>query len=500
MGNTLVLRGSLDRESLRLSVINLPSSSHRLAWLADHLGDLPGSGIVYSLTVGGGQQAADFLRARGHSVIAYSSQTEDLERLAAEQDLLQNRTKALVATSALGMGFDKADIGFVVHLGAPPSPIAYYQQIGRAGRAIKDAFVILLPHEQDLAIWRYFASLSFPPEDQVRLVLRALELAGVPLSTGVLENVVELSRGRLEHMLKVLDVDGAVKRVEGGWLGTGISWHHDSERYERVAAARIAEQRAMLEYVDTAGCRLEYLRQCLDDPLASPCGRCDNCAGKHVPESISRETLGELRAFVGRVGVRVLPRTQWPTGLRLLRIPLSGRIKTEEMAETGRVIARLTDLGWGEELRALFDSQGDSRLPRKVEGLVQRVLEDWQAEVNFNAEGLVAITSTRRPRLVDSFSQCVAELLALPILGSLSPTEVPDSTKANSARRVAALYGRIVASETLADELAGRKGSILLIDDLVDSGWTMTLGSRALRRMGVESVLPLAIASAGRRG
>src|SRR5690349_20323843 len=196
LDDVLVLRGSLDRTSLRLGVVELPTAAQRLAWLAAHLDDLPGSGIIYCLTVAATQQVADHLRGQGHAVIAYSGQTAEADRLAAEEDLLNNRVKALVATSALGMGFDKPDLGFVIHLGAPPSPIAYYQQVGRAGRAVHSADVLLLPGPEDEAIWRYFASLAFPPEDQVRAVLAVL--SDRPTSTPALEARVELKRGRLE--------------------------------------------------------------------------------------------------------------------------------------------------------------------------------------------------------------------------------------------------------------------------------------------------------------
>ncbi|MFN2451157.1 MAG: ATP-dependent DNA helicase RecQ, partial [Candidatus Dormibacteria bacterium] len=215
--DVLVLRGSLDRTSLHLAVLQLPDQARRLAWLAEHLGQLAGSGIIYTLTVAATQEVADHLRARGMAVAAYSGQTEQAERLQAEDDLLQNRVKALVATSALGMGFDKPDLGFVVHLGAPPSPIAYYQQVGRAGRGLERAVVVLLPGGDDRAVWEYFASLTFPPEPLVRRTLAALDEQGGTLSTAALETRVELRRNRLETMLKVLDVDGAVQRVGGGW-------------------------------------------------------------------------------------------------------------------------------------------------------------------------------------------------------------------------------------------------------------------------------------------
>lgn len=214
-GDALVLRGPLDRESLRLGVLTLPDAAHRLAWLGERLGDLPGSGIIYTLTVAAAEEVAASLRQRGYPVASYTGKTENADRLQAEEDLLVNRVKALVATSALGMGFDKPDLGFVVHLGSPSSPIAYYQQVGRAGRGVDHADVLLLPGREDEAIWAYFASVGFPPEEQVRRTLTVLEEAGRPLSLPALEPLVDLRRSRLETMLKVLDVDGAVKRVKG---------------------------------------------------------------------------------------------------------------------------------------------------------------------------------------------------------------------------------------------------------------------------------------------
>lgn len=213
--DALVLRGPLDRESLSLAVLTLPDAAHRLAWLADHLGELPGSGIIYTLTVAAAEEVTAYLRHRGHTVSSYTGKTENADRQQAEDDLQANRVKALVATSALGMGFDKPDLGFVVHLGSPSSPIAYYQQVGRAGRGVEHAEVLLLPGREDEAIWQYFASVAFPPEEQVRRTLDVLAQAGRPMSLPALEPLVDLRRTRLETMLKVLDVDGAVHRVKG---------------------------------------------------------------------------------------------------------------------------------------------------------------------------------------------------------------------------------------------------------------------------------------------
>ena len=261
-----VLRGPLARASLRLGVLRLPRAEDRLAWLAAHLGDLPGSGIVYTLTVSAAQDAAELLAEAGHRVQAYTGRTDAAEREAAEDALRRGEVKALVATSALGMGFDKPDLGFVVHLGAPSSPVAYYQQVGRAGRAIASADVLLLPGAEDRDIWRYFATTSMPRPDQAAAVLDALarsqQETGRPLSTAALETVTDVRRTRLELLLKVLDVDGAVQRVQGGWTATGRGWVHDTERYARVAATREAEAAAMLAYEATTGCRMRFLAEC----------------------------------------------------------------------------------------------------------------------------------------------------------------------------------------------------------------------------------------------
>jgi ATP-dependent DNA helicase RecQ len=489
--DVLVLRGSLDRESLHLAVLQLERPEQRLAWLGEHLGDFEGSGIIYTLTVAATQEVAEHLRSHGHAVAAYSGQTEATERLALEQDLLAGRLKALVATSALGMGFD-ARLGFVVNLGAPSSPVAYYQQVGRAGRGTDLAQVVLMPAYEDRDIWRYFASLAFPPEQHVRTTLHALAEAGAPMSTATLETYVDLSRTRLETMLKVLDVDGAVHRVRGGWTATGQEWVYDQERYDRVAAARRDEQAAMLAYIATDGCRMRFLREQLDDPAgAEDCGRCDNCGGLELPATVSGAALEQAGERLRRPGVTVAPRKMWPSALANLGIDLKGKIT--EGAEPGRAVGRLTDLGHGQMLRALFRPDADDGpVPRALVDAVLEVLGDWHPEWPTRPTGIAYVESARRPQLTRDLAEGLARYLHLPLVARwqiVDPDVTPGQGAANSAQRVAAVGRRFA----LAVDVPLDGGPVLLVDDLVATGWTLTMAARALRSAGAAAVLPLTL-------
>ncbi|MFB7951585.1 RecQ family ATP-dependent DNA helicase [Streptomyces sp. NPDC056045] len=506
--DALVLRGSLDRESLSLGVLQLPNAAHRLAWLGDHLKELPGSGIIYTLTVAAAEEVTAYLRQCGHTVASYTGRTENADRQQAEDDLLANRVKALVATSALGMGFDKPDLGFVVHLGSPSSPIAYYQQVGRAGRGVEHAEVLLLPGKEDEAIWEYFASVAFPPEEQVRRTIDALAHAGRPLSLPALEPLVDLRRTRLETMLKVLDVDGAVRRVKGGWIATGEPWVYDSERYAWVARQRTAEQQAMREYATTTGCRMEFLRRRLDDEEAAACGRCDNCAGARFDDQVSSVALDGARGELNRPGVEMEPRKMWPTGLAAVGVDLKGRIPAKEVSFTGRALGRLSDIGWGNRLRPMLAPQApDAPVPDDVANAVVSVLADWAKGPGGWASGtegaaprpvgVITVASQSRPRLIQSLGGRIAEVGRMPLLGSV--TYAPGATdlrisRTNSAQRVRALHEALVVEPGLADALASAGGPVLLVDDLADTGWTLAVAARLLRRAGAQGVFPLVLA------
>jgi ATP-dependent DNA helicase RecQ len=505
----LTIRGSLGRESLRLGVLALPDSRQRLGWLLTHLGDLQGSGIIYTLTVSAAEDTARLLAEAGHEVLAYTGRTDPADRERAEQLLKDNQVKALVATSALGMGFDKPDLGFVVHLGAPSSPVAYYQQVGRAGRGAANADVLLLPGSEDREIWQYFATASMPSEEKAAAVLTALAEAGSAVSTVALEARVDLRRTPLELLLKVLAVDGAVERVGGGWRSTGMPWTYDAERYRRIAEARVDEQDSMVIYQDTSGCRMEYITSVLDDETAAACGRCDNCAGRWFPAEVAATATEAAGQTLSRAGIVLEPRLQWPSGMDRLGVPVKGKIKPDENTADGRVLARLTDLGWGGALRELFAAGASDRAvdPAMLQACVQ-VLREWGAGDSripgWSGAGrpaaIVSMPSRSRPQLVDSLAQGISQIGRIPYLGQLllehgGPT---GGRGGNSAYRLAGVWDRLVVGESLAADLAGLGGgSVMLVDDLVDSRWTVTVAGRALRRAGAGAVLPLALAQAG---
>ena len=565
----LVLRGTLERDSLHLGALLLPDAATRLAWLTGYLRATAGSGIVYCLTVRAALEVAQRLREAGLDVAAYTSRTEAAEREGLEEDLKANRVKALVATSALGMGFDKPDLAFVVHVGAPNSPVAYYQQVGRAGRGVDRAEVVLLPGAEDRAIWDWFGSQGFPPEDEVRAVLDALAAAradggengaradgeGV-LSTSVLETSTHLRRGRLESMLKVLDVDGAVRRVRGGWRATGRPWVYDAERYARVEAARADEQDLMLAYerLPAPQCRMAFLRGVLDDPDLEPawrCGSCDLCGGLDLSPATSREEVAAARRSLDRVGVVVEPRRQWPAGMGRLGLgDLRGRIAQAERPGPGMAVGRLDGLGVSGPLRELVDASGDGEVPLALRDAVVDVVgrlgadiaggsesdgagggdagPDGSAESGAPAGGgnagpgsgsgagtdagpgggagsggdvgpgglaVVIIESRRRPRLVRQLGRAVARTLSAAPLGIVGAGGEPGRHDVGSAFRLAEVARSLTLESWSPDALARLRGArVVLVDDWTDSGWTLTVASRLLLRAGAAEVRPFVLA------
>src|SRR4051812_18206995 len=306
-------RGELARSSLRLEVVSLPSQAERLAWLARWVPEMPGSGIVYCLTKRDTEAVAEWLKGRGVSAVAYSGETDDAARVETERLLLTNQVKAVVATSALGMGYDKPDLGYVVHYQAPSSAIAYYQQVGRAGRALHEAHAVLLRGLEDRDIQDWFITTAFPPREKAEAVVELIANAERPVKLGDLAGAVNLGQGRISAMLKVLDVEGAVVQDGSGWVRTDEQWVYDERRYAQVTALRRAEQDAMERYGDQPGvCLMRFLQEELDDPRADDCGRCAACTAPRFAEPLDRAVVVEAQEHLRSRPLALDPRKRWP--------------------------------------------------------------------------------------------------------------------------------------------------------------------------------------------
>ncbi|HET8717361.1 MAG TPA: DEAD/DEAH box helicase [Nocardioidaceae bacterium] len=487
---TLVLRGPLARASLQLSVTPPLTPLDRYAWVVDHLPSLPGSGIVYALTVADAQRLAAALQdAHGDTcpVAAYTGQLDAQERERLEDALRDNRLKALVATSALGMGYDKPDLGFVVHVGAPPSPVSYYQQVGRAGRAIDHAHAVLLPSAADSRVWDYFATATIPVPEQVRQVLGVLGSAGEPMSVPAIEAETGVRRGRVELMLKQLAVDGAVDRVEQGWLRTDQEWTYPAEHYDGVVAVRRREAAIMREYTEGARCLMQLLQESLDDPEAAPCGRCSVCRDG-LPEGLAAapdpESVARVSALLrGEVHV-VEPRKMWPGGAFGSR----GRIPAGELAAPGRALIFADAPEWRETVRALLaDGVPDAPASPELLEAAVRSLGQWRQSWPARPEVVVDLAAAGRPALTASVADHLAEVgrLERASLGQVA-TAPSDLSSADEAA-----YWRDQLAAAALPAVEGR--AVLLVVDATSSLWPVTVAASSLRRAGAGVVLPLVV-------
>jgi ATP-dependent DNA helicase RecQ len=473
---TVTLRGSLARASLRLAVVPGLSTLEGYAWVAEALHTLPGSGIVYVLTVAETERLAAFLTNQGLDVAAYSGQSDDREAL--EGRLRRNEIKALVATSALGMGFDKPDLAFCIHLGSPASPVAYYQQIGRAGRALDDAIAVLVPGPADERIWEYFATSGIPTDEQVERILDVL--ADGSQSLGSIEMATGIRRGRLETLLKILAVDDVVAKTRDGWEATGRAWYFDEPKWSDLHRVRAAEADLMRGYAHGAGCLMQFLQRALDDPDPRPCGRCSVCDGR-LPAPGSRpgtELVYAARRFLRGRDVVIEPRKLWVSGLPGRRGKIAG-------AAPGRALAFADDPAWGDALSALWPRDAAAP-PEVLDGLVQ-VLVRWSASWK-RPVAVVPMPSRRFPLLVGSLAEHVARVGGLPLVEAVVVTGPPPTAEAASAVRARDLLARTSVRDGVIFD-----GPVLLVDDTVRTRWTVTVASALLVEAGATQVLPLAV-------
>jgi ATP-dependent DNA helicase RecQ len=473
-------RGPLARTSLRLEVLELPRPAERLAWLVEHLPGLPGSGIVYTLTKRDAEQVAEFLTANGVSALPYSGEQETEYRVATEERLLGNEVKAVVATSALGMGYDKADLTFVVHYQAPGSVVSYYQQVGRAGRGVDHADIVLLRGVEDRRIQDFFIEQAFPQRERVDAVLEELATAGEQgRTTRELMAVVNLGMGRIESMLKILDVEGAVRRDGSRWKSVpGADWAYDAERYEQVTALRRAEQEAMAAFGTDGRCLMRVLQEELDDPDSRDCGRCSICTAPRFaqPPDPALVELAErhLRSRPLELEVKKMAPDEATGAMR--KIPDNAR------TEPGWALARFGDGGWWPAVeRGLRAGELDDEV---VIGLAD-VLRGARTPVAW----VTAVPSARLGDVIARLAERLAAELGVPHVGLVTRTgdRPPQREMANAVQQAANVRGAFAITAT------PPPGTGVLLDDRRNSGWTLAMVGGQLRRSGAERVVPLTL-------
>jgi len=484
--NLTIRRGALARPSLRLQNIRLADQGERLAWLAGHLPTIPGTGIIYCLTVRDCVTVAKWLQSRGVDAQPYFADlpTERKEQL--ERDLLTNNLKALVATVSLGMGFDKPDLGFVVHFQRPGSVVAYYQQVGRAGRAVPVAFAVLLNGREDDEIQEYFIQQVFPPMERMREVLEVIASSD-SLSIDEIMSELNLPKGQVVQCLQFLQIESAVVQSGGRYMRSANPWNYDPDDAARVTALRQRELERMKDYVLTQGCLMEFVSAELDDEDAAPCGTCANCAGPRFSSAVDSDLVREAIRFLRRTELPFEPRKQWPRDV----VPgLRGNIPTALRNSEGRALCVWEDAGWGQLVKRSkyeFGRVADEIVAASVELIQNR----WRPEPT--PEWLTVVPSRRSPDLLLDFGQRLAAGLGIefrPALVKVKDT-LPQKSRRNSQQQLAN-----VAEAFSVDDQMLLFTPVLLVDDIYNSGWSLTLCGIKLREHGVPCVHPFVLAMA----
>lgn len=490
MGERLgIFRGPLARASLTLQNIVLLPRAERLAWLAENVPAIPGSGIIYTMTVKDTDRVAWWLQSRGIDARAYSGESEPSSREEMEQDLLDNKIKVLVATSALAMGFDKPDLGFVIHFQRPMSVVHYYQQVGRAGRSLPLAYGILLAGEEDQDIIEYFIKTAFPKEEHVVSVLRELENADDGLSIPMIESRTNLSHSQIEAVIKMLTIESPSPVLKEGYryYATSAGYEINKAKIERLTSLRHDEWRRINDYVNCRSCLMMFLQRELEDDDAQPCGRCSVCIGHALlPERPSDELVSEARRFLYSNQHVISPRLRWPSGILFSEKKWHGHIPEELQAKPGRALSSWGDGGWGEFVKVgKHEGHFDNNL---VQAMYDLVVNKWKPEPA--PAWITCVPSLRKKTLVKNFAIALAEALKIPFVDCIQKIKETDPQKMmkNSFRQVHNLEG---AFEIDRDKIID--GPVVLVDDMVDSRWTFTILAAMLRSAGSGSVYPCAL-------
>lgn len=494
-GDIAVERGPLVRKSLSLVNLRMRDQAMRLGWLGQTIPILPGTGIVYALTQRDAEQVAAWLCSLKISAAAYHSDishedfaTPDAYRQHLEDALLTNKIKVLVATSALGMGYDKPDLGFVIHYQAPGSVVDYYQQVGRAGRSIDHALGILLSGTEDDAIHAFFRNSAFPTAGQVAHVLGTLEHYD-GLKVRELEEHSNLPSGQIEKILKLLSVENPAPliKVDGYWRRVPRPYQLDQKRIDRLTQRREEEWSQVQSYLSEQGCLMSFLRKALDDPQHEACGKCANCVGDSLlPLQIDPALAHRAATFIRQAEFPIKPRKQLASGA-FTHYKFPTNLPAELQAEEGRVLSRWRDGGWGE--RAAKCKENEHFDTSLVEAMATMIRRRWLPQPK--PTWLCCVPSLGHPNLVPDFARRLADALGIPFVSCVSKVKnnEPQKYQNNRFHQCRNLDGVFEVGEGI---LAG---PVLLVDDMIDSGWTLTVISALLRRAGSGPVYPIAISS-----
>ena len=502
-GEPDVYRGKLTRESLHLQTIHFERRSQRLAWLAETLPGLEGTGIVYVSTVRDGELVTHWLNSRGISAESYSGSIRGLsqeqnraERERREQMLLDNRVNALVATTALGMGYDKPDLAFVIHFQSPGSAVGYYQQVGRAGRGIDKAYGVLMSGSEDDDIQEYFIRNAFPRPELVKQILDVIENSDDGLKIVQIERAVNGGRKKIEAALKFLSAESPAPIVKEGavYRRTVREYELPEDLIAHVSAQKRHEWRRMQAYLETEKCLMQFLAQELDDDSTEPCGRCSSCLDRPIlPLDYSMETAQAAVEQLNHLEIQIYPRRR--AGFST---DIQSRFPTYELPrdfgelehDGGRALCYWGEAGLG-ELAARGKFKDDAFDDRLVDASARLIAEDWQPAPA--PAWLTYVPSLNHPDLVPDFAKRLADRLDLPVHEALVQVKEnqPQKEMENAFYRCRNLDGVFEVRGPLPE------GPLLLIDDAVDSGWTFAVTSAILKREGAGPVYPFAIMNTG---
>lgn len=495
LGDICIQRGPLARDSLALDVISLLDQPSRLAWLATMIPQLAGSGIVYTLTVRDADLVAAWLRKNDISAYAYYSGVTlpditdtNAAREYLEQSLQTNDIKVLVATTALGMGYDKPDLGFVIHYQMPGSIIGYYQQVGRAGRGIEYAVGILLSGGEDRAIHRFFHDSAFPSEEQVGEVLQILE-KHEGLNLRDIEKHTNLRNKQIEKVLKLLSMENPSPVVyeDKLWRRTAVNFAMDRQRIAHLTEQRTRELAEVEQYILTSECKMAFLRRALDEPTTERCGKCSSCLNRSLLNTpLSANRVNAANIFIRHADLPLVLNKQVAAGA-FERYGFSGHLRAEMRGKEGRILSRWGDAGWG---AMVAEGKHVGRFNDDlVDACAEMLVERWRPEPA--PAWVCCVPSRLHPQLVPDFARRLAAKLALPFVDVIDKVmdNYPQKLQQNRYHQCKNLDGVFSISKPLP------AGPALLIDDVVDSGWTLTILAALLKQAGCADVYPVALAS-----